>query len=241
MRAQSGAGKQDLSTADPYTNARLLARYTRTPCSTDLRRTIQRPARARGTSGHGSHRLAPPPEPRTIPMAALKILRAAGSGALLQRLLNRGGSQTQDMFYPEWHARHAAADGRRSAGESGKKNLELARRPELTHPLTSKRTRRGLPSPARSRALRAQLYPELAAVRAGRAPSRPRRIMLDQIAREDPRIHVVPVVAGKSILLNDLASLRQRRLRRPTRAALPAHPPKHLERAVRARVRGRRR
>jgi len=64
-------------------------------------------------------------------MAALKILRAAGSGALLQRLLNRGGSQPQDMFYPEWHARHAAlTDEDRQAIRQ--KNLELARRPSYS-------------------------------------------------------------------------------------------------------------
>jgi len=44
-------------------------------------------------------------EPRTIPAAVGKILRAAWSGQLVDRLLRRSDADGRQAFYPEWYAR----------------------------------------------------------------------------------------------------------------------------------------
>jgi hypothetical protein len=46
-------------------------------------------------------------EPRTVPAAVMKILRAWWRGELGDALLRRGGLRPQDAFYPAWYARYA--------------------------------------------------------------------------------------------------------------------------------------
>ncbi len=128
-------------------------------------------------------------EPWTIPAASLKILRAAWTGELLERLLQRGGGDAQQTFYPEWHALFAALeDTDRAAIRAAAARLPGRFRFSVVLPVYD------APEPFLSRAIgsvREQLYPDWELCIADDASPSPHvRRILERAAREDPRIRV---------------------------------------------------
>src|SRR5581483_8699223 len=97
-------------------------------------------------------------EPWTIPAASLKVLRAAWAGQLLDRLLQRGGDDAPQAFYPEWHTRFGALkEADRRAIRSAVARLPQRVRISLLLPVYD------APEECLSRAIisvREQLYPD---------------------------------------------------------------------------------
>lgn len=129
-------------------------------------------------------------EPSTIPAASMKIVRSAVRGELLDRLLQRGGSDAQQTFYPEWYARYGALSeaDRRAIGASVER---LSPRPRFSVLLPVYDP----PERFLTRAIesvRRQLYPDWELCVADDASRSPHvRRVLDRAANEDGRIRVV--------------------------------------------------
>lgn len=129
-------------------------------------------------------------EPKTILPAALKLLRAAREGELLDRLLRRGGREGPQAFYPEWHARYATLS-ERDRGAIRRGIDRLPRRPvfSVLMPVYDP------PGEWLARAIasvRSQLYPDWQLCIADDASlSAHVRRVIERAAAEDPRVEAV--------------------------------------------------